>query len=171
MGQAKEQVSLGSTSYVVLGLLDLVGEATPYELKQMLAASVGNFWSIPHSQLYSEPTRLARAGYLNERRESGGRKRKHYALTAKGRRALKDWTASPAERHWELRDPGLLKLFFGADPARLAGEQLETHRDRLKYYEQLMSEAGETPQGPALALEAGIAHEREYVRFWSKLAD
>ncbi len=166
----KEQVSLGATSYVVLGLLDLGGEATPYELKQLVAASVGNFWSIPHSQLYSEPARLARAGYLSERRESGGRRRKHYSLTARGRRALKDWTASPAERHWELRDPGLLKLFFGADPERLAGEQLETHRGRLKQYEQLMNGLGEMPEGTRLALEAGIGHEREYMRFWSKLA-
>jgi PadR family transcriptional regulator, regulatory protein AphA len=162
-------ISLGPTSYVVLGLLELAGEATPYGLKQMVAASVGNFWSIPHSQLYSEPARLAEAGYLEERRESGGRRRKHYSLTDAGRRALREWTERPAERHWELRDPGLLKLFFGADPSRLATEQLETHRARLKLYEQQISRPGAGFEGPRLALEAGIGHEREYVRFWSRL--
>jgi DNA-binding PadR family transcriptional regulator len=162
-------ISLGPTSYVVLGLLELAGEATPYGLKQLVAASVGNFWSIPHSQLYSEPARLAAAGYLNQRRERGGRRRRHYSLTDAGRRALREWTERPAERHWELRDPGLLKLFFGADPARLAAEQLETHRARLKQYEQQLGAPGAGFEGARLALEAGIGHEREYVRFWSKL--
>ena len=47
---------------------------------------MGGFFSIPHSQLYAEPERLARAGYLRERREQTGRRRKHYSLTEKGRR-------------------------------------------------------------------------------------
>ena len=38
------------------------GEATPYRLKQMVAASVGNFWTLQHAQLYTEPERLAKAG-------------------------------------------------------------------------------------------------------------
>ncbi|CAA9496763.1 MAG: hypothetical protein AVDCRST_MAG17-1035, partial [uncultured Solirubrobacterales bacterium] len=60
---------LTATSYIVLGLLERAGEATPYELKQAIARSVGNFWSVPHSQLYSEPERLSKAGLLAERRE------------------------------------------------------------------------------------------------------
>ena len=69
-------MQLTPTSYIVLGLLEAAdGEATPYDLKQAVAASVGNFWSIPHSQLYAEPERLARAGYLTEERETHGRRR------------------------------------------------------------------------------------------------
>ncbi len=164
-------VTLTPTSYVVLGLLELAGEATPYDLKQMVAASVGHFFTIPHSQLYSEPERLARAGYLSERRERGGRRRKHYALTQVGREALGAWLSTPAEREWELRDPGLVKLFFGADPKNLARQQLETHERRLERYRQMQAEAETAPEGPRLALEAGIGHEREYVRFWRKLAE
>ncbi len=160
-------ITLTPTSYVVLGLVSLAGEATPYDLKQMVGRSVGHFWSIPHSQLYAEPARLAQAGYLDERRESGGRRRKHYSVTKIGRLALEQWTASGTEEGWELRDPGLLKLFFGADPDTLAAEQLETHRRRLANYEAMMDGAGSAPPGPRLALEAGIGHEREYVRFWS----
>jgi DNA-binding PadR family transcriptional regulator len=153
----------------VLGLVSLAGEATPYDLKQMVARSVGNFWSIPHSQLYAEPTRLAEAGYLDERRESGGRRRKHYSLTERGRAALEQWTTSGPAESWELRDPGLLKLFFGADPAALAREQLEIHRRRLAEYEEMLDGAEPAASGPRLALEAGIGHEREYVRFWSRI--
>ncbi len=166
-----KEITLTPTSHVVLGLLSLTGGGTPYDLKQLMALSVGDFWSIPHSQLYAEPIRLAEAGYLTERREQTGRRRKHYALTSKGRRALERWRNAAPERDWELRDPGLLKLFFGADPARLAREQLEIHRQRLERYERTRSEAsGDAPTGPLLALEAGIGHEREYVRFWARLA-
>jgi PadR family transcriptional regulator AphA len=164
-------ITLTPTSYVVLGLISLAGEATPYDLKQMVARSVGHFWSIPHSQLYAEPARLAQAGYLDERRESGGRRRKHYSLTQAGRLALEQWTASGTEEGWELRDPGLLKLFFGADPAVLACEQLDTHRRQLAEYESMLEGAGSAPPGPRLALEAGIGHEREYVRFWSSVTN
>jgi PadR family transcriptional regulator, regulatory protein AphA len=163
-------VTLSPTSHVVLGLISLAGEATPYDLKQMVARAVGHFWSIPHSQLYAEPARLAKAGYLEERREAGGRRRKHYSLTEKGRVALERWTASGAQEGWELRDPGILKLFFGADPVALAQEQLDVHRRRLADYEAMLDGAGSAQPGPRLALEAGIGHEREYVRFWSRLA-
>ena len=84
---------LTPTSYIVLGLLERAGSATPYELKQRVARSVGNFWSLQHAQLYTEPERLAGAGYLTERRERGGRRRRHYSLTAAGRWALAEWRA------------------------------------------------------------------------------
>ena len=53
---------LTPTSYIVLGLLEAAGEATPYDLKRAVGTSVGNFWSLQHSQLYAEPARLASAG-------------------------------------------------------------------------------------------------------------
>ncbi len=165
-------IQLTQTSYTVLGLVSVAGEATPYDLKQMVAVSVGNFWAVPHSQLYAEPDRLAEAGYLSVRRERTGRRRKHYKLTSKGRDALERWVQSPTEGTLELRDPGILKLFFGADPAALAAGQLEHHRRRLKEYESLRETADATsPTGPRLALEAGIGHEKEYVRFWQKLRE
>ena len=100
-------VRLTPTSYIVLGLLDAVGEATPYDLKQLLAASVGNFWTVQHSALYAEPERLTEGGYVSERREQGGRRRRRYRVTAKGRRALRQWASEPTAELPELRDPGL----------------------------------------------------------------
>jgi DNA-binding PadR family transcriptional regulator len=161
---------LTPTSYIVLGLLDLAGEATPYELKQGVAGSIGNFWSIPHAQLYSEPERLAAGGYVSERREEGGRRRRHYTLTDKGRDALASWRATPPDRIYELRDLGLLKLFFGADPVAVAEAQLAIHRDKLATYEQMnavLPHAG----GPWLALAAGIQHERTSITYWEAIRD
>ncbi len=163
---------LSPTSYIVLGLLDWSGEATPYELKQFVARSVGNFWSVPHSQLYSEPERLARAGLLTERREEEGRRRRLFSLTDAGREALSAWRAERSRDPLpELRDPGLLRLFFGADPRELAAVRVEAHRAKLREYEDLLASGpAEAPRGPRLALEAGIRHEREWVRFWEELA-
>jgi PadR family transcriptional regulator, regulatory protein AphA len=169
-GLLQEPIRLTPASYIVLGLLNAAGEGTPYDLKRMVAASIGNFWSLQHAQLYTEPERLAAAGLLTEKREEGGRRRKRYALTKAGRDALKAWLASPTAEMTELRDPGLLQLFFGADPARLAAAQLETHRAQLKQYEEIHAHLAEEPAGVRLALEAGIAHEREWLRFWKRLA-
>jgi DNA-binding PadR family transcriptional regulator len=159
---------LTDTSYAVLGLLDAFEPATPYQLKQIAQVSIFHFWAIPHTQLYTECARLAEAGLLEERREKSGRRRRIYRLSAAGRKALRKWRADPRADHYELRDPGLLKLFSGADPVRLAESQLEQHQRRLHSYEELLDQT-DMSEGMRLALEAGIGHEREYVRFWSRL--
>jgi DNA-binding PadR family transcriptional regulator len=168
----QDEINLTPTSYVVLGLLAAAGgPTTPYDLKQRVAASVGHFWGLQHAQLYTEPERLARAGLLTEQRERGGRRRKLYALTVTGREALADWLADPTPSVAELRDPGLLQLFFGAEPKRLAAVQLDAHRRRLGEYEALSQRSEGSSRGARLVLEAGIGHEREYVRFWKRLAE
>ena len=59
----------------------------------------------------------------------------------------------------------------GAEPAPLAECQLAIHEERLREYEQIAGAmTDETPQGIRLSLEAGIGHEREWVRFWRRLA-
>jgi DNA-binding PadR family transcriptional regulator len=166
-------IKLTPTSYIVLGMVSVARGATPYDLKQMIGATVGNFFSVPHSQIYSEPERLARAGYLEEERERGGRRRKRYTLTKKGRKALVDWIETPTDELYELRDPGLLKLGFGTDPKKLAAVQLEAHKKKLAELEAARSQVliPGAPDGARLVLEAGIGHEREYIRFWTKLAN
>jgi PadR family transcriptional regulator AphA len=159
---------LTDTSYAVLGLLDQWGPATPYQLKQVAQVSIFHFWSIPHTQIYTECARLAKAGLLKERREEGGRRRRIFELSASGRKALDEWRADLDTDLYELRDPGLLKLFCGADPEALAKAQLDRHERRLATYEGMLGE-GEMPTGMRLALESGIGHEREYVRFWSRV--
>lgn len=162
---------LTPTSYVVLGLIEQMQPASPYDLKRAVAMGVGQFWSLPHTQLYSECTRLAEAGLLTERREESGRRRRIYRLTKEGANELDRWRSEPTGELYELRDAGLLKLFFGADPKTLAPPQLEAHRERLREYEEVLEQCREmnAPAGIIHAIEAGIGHEREYVRFWKRL--
>ena len=166
-----QEINLTPASYIVLGLVAYLGEATPYALKQMVQASIGNFWSLQHAQLYTEPERLAKAGYLTEKRESAGRRRKRYSITPKGREAVARWRAEPTEELGELREPALLKLFLGGDPAELAPLQLEAHRRKLAEYESIRDGmAPDVPHGPRLALQAGIRAERSWIGFWRELA-
>src|SRR3954465_14447610 len=84
-------VRLTNTSYALLALVDQLGEATPYEIKQAMDSSIENFWPVPHTTAYEEPARLAEGGYMSVRQEEGGRRRKTYALTEAGRAALSAW--------------------------------------------------------------------------------
>jgi PadR family transcriptional regulator AphA len=166
-----DEIELTSTSHIVLGLLSMFGEATPYDLKRIVSASVGQFWTLPHSQLYNEPARLARGGYVTENRETGGRHRKVYRITGRGEAALRSWLSVLTPEPYVLRDPALLKLFFGADAGELATAQIETHRQKLAEYEALReADPGDGRRGPWLALELGTRHERETVRFWEEQA-
>jgi PadR family transcriptional regulator AphA len=173
---------LTDTSYAVLGLIELCEPATPYQLKQAAQVSIFHFWTIPHTQLYTECARLADDGLLDEEREETGRRRRIYRLSKQGRKALEEWRADPDAELYELRDPGLLKLFCGADPAALAEVMLEKHRERLAGYEQIrdqmvlpesidVGDQAELPRAVLLAMESGIGHEREYIRFWSRLRE
>jgi len=153
----------------VLGLIDHVGEATPYDLKQM-ATAVSGLWTLRHDQVYRETERLAGQGLLSEDREQHGRRRRRFRITPAGRTALEEWLATPTNEFTELRDPGLLQLFLGAEPAALAELQLAVHEERLREYEELArSLPHETPAGVRLSLESGLGHEREWVGFWRRL--
>jgi DNA-binding PadR family transcriptional regulator len=165
-------VKLTPTSAIVLGFLELVGEATPYDLKRYAARSVGHFWTFQHAQLYTETERLAKAGLLREEREEGGRRRKHYSLTEAGRKALAGWRSQPTTELAELRDLGVLQLFFGADPPALGASQSEAHERKLAEYLDIRARSGDdVPEGPRHALECGIEVERALIRFWKQLAD
>jgi PadR family transcriptional regulator AphA len=166
-----QEIRLTPTSYIVLGLLELAGESTPYALKQGVAGSVGYFWTLQHAQLYTEPERLAAACYVSEKREETGRRRRLYSITDKGRDALEQWRKETTSELAELREPALLKLFFGADPKRLAEAQVAANRARLAEYEAIRdSMPADVPPGPRQALELGIRVERAAVEFWEELA-
>jgi PadR family transcriptional regulator AphA len=165
------ELRLTPTSYVVLGLIEQMQPASPYDLKRAVSMGVGQFWSLPHTQLYSECGRLAEEGLLSERREDSGRRRRIYRLTKAGSDALERWRSESTSDLYELRDAGLLKLFFGADSKKLAPRQLQAHEEKLREYEDQLKEclAMNAPEGVIHAIEAGIGHEREYVRFWKRL--
>lgn len=171
-----EGISLNPVSYVVLGLVRSMGSATPYELKQRVAISIGYFWPFPHSQLYAEPARLAAAGLLTEQAETGGRRRRHYRITPAGEAALSAWLADPVTEPSEIRDMGLLKLFFGAagrrgDIEALARGQAAAHRARLADYRAIRAEVtGRALPLELRTLELGERYEEMCARFWDEIA-
>ncbi|GAA2071418.1 PadR family transcriptional regulator [Actinomadura alba] len=168
-------VRLTTTSYVILGLVEHCQPATVYDLKLFSAKSVVNFWALPHTQLYTEAERLAKAGLLHEEREQTGRRRRLYRLTDDGLAELNAWRAEPSSELYEARDPATLKLFFGGDPKKLAAAQLAAHQQKLAEYEQTRQEFDITEQGlpPGMrhALEAGIGLEQQFIRFWKNVAE
>lgn len=65
-----DNLRLGPTSYLVLGMIGLRGPSTSYDLKRAVSRTVSYFWPFPHSQLYGEPERLTEAGLLACKSES-----------------------------------------------------------------------------------------------------
>ena len=160
---------LTSTSYVVLGLVDMLApEATPYRLKQVMQRSVADFHPVPHTSFYVEPARLAAGGLLSERQEAGGRRRKLYALTDEGRGALRDWLEDPEVEPTQLRSPGMLKVFFGAEPGPIARFNRAHHEALLAYFVSLR-ERTDLADPARRALETGIAYHEFWVERWRAL--
>jgi DNA-binding PadR family transcriptional regulator len=175
---------LTPTSYLVLGLLAREGPSTSYDLERHVGATLGNFWSFPHTLLYTEPTRLVALGLVTEQRETDGRRRRLFEITDTGRSALVAWLDRPSLERTELRDPGLLQLFF-ADLAsssartRLAREQLAIHEAKLATYEadaraerrpDVATRGRRTVEqwrGETLAM--GLLYERAAVAFWGRI--
>jgi len=180
------RVRLTPTSYLVLGLLAREGPSTPYDLERHVRATLGHFWSFPHTLLYSEPPRLATFGLVDEVRETTGRRRRVFAVTTAGEAALRDWLDRPSNEPTELRDPGLLQLFF-ADLApaesrlRLAEKQLAIHQAQLASYQQdqrLEARPSTYDRGQRTVehwrgetLPMGVAYEAGAVSFWAALAE
>lgn len=140
------------------------GRLTSHELKRRVAGSVGYFWSIPHSQLYAEPARLASAGLLASEQETSGRPRRSYTVTGAGRRALAAWLSDPSEQEVKLRNPGLLQLFL-LDPEDAAGHPAALTLCRGRYAEdaavRFWSELRASVDGPAPASPAGSTSSGE----------
>lgn len=172
--------TLSVSAYVVLGLLGRHGVATPYQLDQWIRASIGYFWAFPRSQLYAEAARLVRHGLVVEEREDTGRRRRSLSITQAGRTEFARWLATPTGAPTEIRDEGLLRLFFhpggqdtDPDPAvrRLAGEQEQAHRTRLVEFERLVASGRLHEGSPQRAtLELGLRFERIAVEFWVEVA-
>lgn len=173
-------VRLSPTSYVVLGLIALRGASTPYELKRAVGRSVGYFWPFPHSQLYSEPDRLVEAGLLAVEQEGGGRRRKTYSITAKGRDAIRIWLREPAGEAFQLRNIAELKLFFAElgeerDIVELAREQIRLHEERLAELDAIDTRFKGTEDSAVAArlvpLQLGRELERTALEFWRALVE
>jgi DNA-binding PadR family transcriptional regulator len=169
-------MELGPTGYVILGMLRHEPRSG-YEIKQVVDVSTRFFWAASYGQIYPELRKLARAGLVEgEARPTGGRRRTVYRLTDAGREELRRWLDRPPER-LELRDEGLLKLFFAgaAEPGkaveiidakqRLTEEKLAA----LRQIEPYAADAASSDPFPYLVLRYGL-ESSESVIAWCERA-
>jgi DNA-binding PadR family transcriptional regulator len=170
--------SLNPISFVVLGIVATRGPSTSYDMKKLVGTSIAFFWTFPHAQLYREPKRLVALGMLDEEQAQDGRRQRVFTITSRGSEALHTWLADPTPPDVEIRDPALLKLFFGSlastgDVVALAQAQVAGHRAARAKYQQLIDRHRNRPQlAHQLApLEIGVAYEQAYVDFWTNVAE
>jgi DNA-binding PadR family transcriptional regulator len=104
--------SLSATARVILGLLKF-GSRTGYDIKRVTDFSTRFFWRASYGQIYPELRSLEQAGLVRAREEPHGRRpRRVYELRPKGDGALSTWLLGASDLY-EVRDEGLLRLFFG----------------------------------------------------------
>ncbi len=145
-------MELSPTACVILGMVNLAPRSG-YEIKAFADQSTRFFWAASYGQIYPELKRLERAGLIEGTSSpQGGRKRKIFEITAAGREELRVWLRQPPQT-FELRDEGLLKLFFSdaVDPED-ATRNLRTMRDehlntveRLREVEPMAAAKGGYP--------------------------
>jgi PadR family transcriptional regulator AphA len=160
-------MELSPTAYVILGLLAW-WPMSGYDVKSTVERGTRFFWAASYGQIYPELRRLADAGLIEATGEpGGGRRRTVYRVTDEGLAALRDWLARPPQTY-ELRDEGLLKLFFADAAPAGAAATLEAKRAHhaAKLEELRTIEAREQPSGfSALVLRYGI-DLNEWVVAW-----
>lgn len=106
---------LSKPAYVVLGMI-ATGRRSGYAMSRTAKEATRHFWAASDGQIYPQLKKLSDDGFIAGERESqGGRERVVYSLTDKGRAALDEWLNSGARAHYELRDEGLLRLFFAEE--------------------------------------------------------
>lgn len=166
-------MELSATAYVILGMVSREARSG-YEIKALVDETTRFFWAASYGQIYPELKRLAEAGLIEGAdAPRGERKRTVYAITPEGEAALKDWLRQ-APATFELREEGLLKLFFaGVLPREEATEIVRWMREhRAGQAEQLRDlepaarekeEAGDP--FPLLVLRGGIEFNERLVEW------
>jgi PadR family transcriptional regulator, regulatory protein AphA len=104
---------VNKSRYAVMGVLSM-GPKTGYEIRQIIAAILANFWNESYGQIYPILNGLVAEGLASRETPAGdgGRTRHVYTLTTAGEEELRAWLSTPAE-HEVGRVEVLLKLFFG----------------------------------------------------------
>jgi DNA-binding PadR family transcriptional regulator len=163
--ESTREAKLTPTGRVILGMIGL-GKTTGYEIKQLVDRSTRNFWAASYGQIYPELQRLESEGLLRGRPEpAGGRARTVYELTDAGRAALEAWLNSDEALVGELRDEGMLKLFFSdlVDPERqlaIVAQMRATAERKLERLSAIDHSIDDPPSGPQLTLEYGLGLTR-----------
>jgi PadR family transcriptional regulator, regulatory protein AphA len=171
---------LPNPAYVVLGMVSL-GARSGYEIKQDVDRSIRFFWTISQAPIYPSLERLERDGLISGHDQPSGRRRRRvFEITDAGRTALRAWLADSRPIPFELRDVGLLKLFFAdACPPEEARDLLQAVRRRSQQRVDTLTtirpaaaeaDARGNPY-PLLTLEMGIAFHQAMADVCARFAD
>jgi DNA-binding PadR family transcriptional regulator len=165
-------MELSPTAYVILGMLNW-RPMSGYEIKSVVDKSTRFFWAASYGQIYPELRRLAKAELIEGAAEPrGARKRNVYSLTRAGRDELRGWLAREPEV-FELRDEGLLKLFFASatDGASAEATLDAMGRGHRSIVEELRATEAEGPPGgfAYIVLRYGIEFH-EWIADWAERA-
>src|SRR6185312_2209236 len=98
-----------------------------------------------------------------------------YELTQAGQDALSGWLEPAPEPMFEVRDEGMLKLFFsdvGTAEQRIDNlrSMRDAHRRTVAQLEELAAKAGHMGTGPRMTLELGLALHR-WILDWCEEAE
>lgn len=111
-------------SYPLLGLLTL-GPQSGYDLRKTAEATLGAFWHEGFAQVYASLEVFEAQGLAEVvTSEAQSRRRRVYALTARGRQVFQEWLERPVDGVDLRRHELLVKVFFGR---LLAPEILAQH--------------------------------------------
>jgi PadR family transcriptional regulator, regulatory protein AphA len=158
--QEPPAVELSPTGRVILGMIAF-GKRTGYDIKTFVDRTARYFWAASYGQIYPELKRLEDQGLIRGKPEpSGGRARMVYDLTESGKTVLESWLGADKEPSYELRDEGMLKLFFSDSlPERrieiVRAIRMREERD-LAHLRSIEPHASKGPPGPYLTLQMGI---------------
>jgi DNA-binding PadR family transcriptional regulator len=171
---ARPQADLTPTGRVILGMITL-GRRTGYDIKQFVDKTTRHFWAASYGQIYPELRRLEAQGLILGRDDpSGGRARTVYELTDAGGVALKSWLRTPSVPAPELRDEGMLKLFFSDALPEQRIQNIRAMRTeaetKLAILGGLEDRASHGPAGPYLTLQLGLTETRCLIS-WCEAAE
>lgn len=111
----------------MLGLVS-IRPGAGHELAGFSERSIGNFFPIARSQVYSELERLCRLGLLSAREVAQERRptKRVYEVTAAGEAELRRWLEEDPLRAERSRNLFLVRVFFGD---RVSAERLDALLD------------------------------------------
>jgi DNA-binding PadR family transcriptional regulator len=156
---------LTTTSYALLGLLNLQ-PFSAYELtKYMRRSALAQLWPRTETSLYKEPKVLEAHGFATaDVASTGARARTVYSITPAGRRAFRAWLREPGG-FLEFECEAAMKVFFGD----------ATDLDALRAQLEVLAAHPETSTPPPLevlsAFRDGRMHFAERVHYTAMAAD
>jgi PadR family transcriptional regulator, regulatory protein AphA len=170
---------LTAPDFVVLGMVRL-GAQSGYEIKQAVERSIRFFWTISQAQIYPSLRRLERGGLVAGRSEPRGRRpRRVFQITTEGEQELRDWLRRAEPIPFELRDTGLLRLFFAdalerEEALTLLERVRRRSEERVATLGEIEPEARRAVQEgnafPLLTLRMGVAFHRAMVEICEEFA-